>query len=121
MVLKVNQGEGVKGGKTESGSKPKMVVELQPAGEEVVEAKTEPWFKPKIGSVFPARRRLVKRMIFDYIVQSFASLFCSRGRPSSFDVPLSNKGSGPSGCLKIFPPPKTSNGKQNKKGVVPDP
>ncbi|KAL7246132.1 hypothetical protein ACSBR2_001297 [Camellia fascicularis] len=53
-----------------------VVVVMKPI-EEVVEAKTEPFFKPKKGSVIPAKRRLVKTMMFDYIAQSMASLFCS--------------------------------------------
>ncbi|CAL9023296.1 unnamed protein product [Prunus brigantina] len=32
-------------------------------------------FKPKAGSVFPAKKRLVKRMIFDQIVHWFWSCF----------------------------------------------
>lgn len=30
----------------------------------------EPSSKPKHGSVFPAKKKLVKRMVFDYLVQS---------------------------------------------------
>ncbi|KAL7246135.1 hypothetical protein ACSBR2_001300 [Camellia fascicularis] len=53
-----------------------VVVVMKPI-EEVVEAKTEPLFKPKKGSVIPAKRKLVKTMMFDCIAQSTASLFCS--------------------------------------------
>ncbi|CAK9176819.1 unnamed protein product [Ilex paraguariensis] len=41
------------------------------------EPTTEPWFKPKKGSVIPAKRRSVKKMMFDSMVQSVASLFQS--------------------------------------------
>ncbi|KAL7246129.1 hypothetical protein ACSBR2_001294 [Camellia fascicularis] len=58
-----------------------VVVVMKPI-EEVVEAKTEPLFKPKKGSVIPAKRRPVKTMMFDYIAQSMASLFCSCRRRS---------------------------------------
>lgn len=35
------------------------------------------WFKPKRGGVVPQKRRLLKKMMFDYIVESIASLFQS--------------------------------------------
>ncbi|PQM35401.1 hypothetical protein Pyn_25324 [Prunus yedoensis var. nudiflora] len=36
------------------------------------QTKAEPWlFKPKPNSVFPMKKRLVKRMMFDQIVQCF--------------------------------------------------
>lgn len=47
-----------------------MVPELNPG-----EKRVEPWFKPKKGSVIPAKRRLMKRLMFDSIVQSAVSLF----------------------------------------------
>ncbi|KAJ0085619.1 hypothetical protein Patl1_08244 [Pistacia atlantica] len=37
----------------------------------------EPWFKSKKGSVIPAKRRLLKRLMFDHFVKSIASLFGS--------------------------------------------
>ena len=33
-----------------------------------------PWFEPKKGSVIPPKRKLVKRMMLDYILNSIASL-----------------------------------------------
>ncbi|KAM1031801.1 hypothetical protein ACFX13_036315 [Malus domestica] len=33
------------------------------------------WFKPKVGSVFPAKRKSVKRMMFDRLVVYFGSFF----------------------------------------------
>ncbi|KAG6621534.1 hypothetical protein I3842_Q020200, partial [Carya illinoinensis] len=41
-------------------------------------------FQPKTGSVIPAKRRLVKTLMYESIVQSISSLFsCSRGVASS--------------------------------------
>lgn len=42
----------------------------------VAEVETS-WFKPKKGSVYPAKRRLVKKMIFDEIVHFLLSCFGS--------------------------------------------
>uniref|UniRef100_A0A199U9D8 Uncharacterized protein n=1 Tax=Manihot esculenta TaxID=3983 RepID=A0A199U9D8_MANES len=44
---------------------------------EMEKMKTETWFKSKNGSVFPKKRRLVKRMIFDLLLQSLTSCFSS--------------------------------------------
>ncbi|GMP46733.1 hypothetical protein CsSME_00014780 [Camellia sinensis var. sinensis] len=78
-----------------------MVVVMKPI-EEVFEAKTEPRFKPKKGSVIPAKRRLVKTMMFNCIVESIASLFCFRSH---------NNGS----CPEIVLPINTSNSMIDKK------
>ncbi|KAJ6939170.1 hypothetical protein NC651_005574 [Populus alba x Populus x berolinensis] len=70
--------------------------------------KTGSWFKPKKGSVFPRKKRLVKRMMFDYMAQSVSSL-CS----SCFFFP--RLGASPqandeySRCRKIISPTKVSN------------
>lgn len=40
----------------------------------VAEVETS-WFKPKKGSVYPAKRRLVKKMMFDEIVHFILSCF----------------------------------------------
>ncbi|KAM1007301.1 hypothetical protein COP2_004018 [Malus domestica] len=47
-----------------------------PSQEEMMEFnKAGPWmFKPKAGSVFPVKKRLVKRMMLDQIVQCFWSV-----------------------------------------------
>ncbi|PON91580.1 hypothetical protein TorRG33x02_126190 [Trema orientale] len=48
------------------------------------ETQQQPHFRPKRGSVFPAERRSVKRMIFDHILHSLATAFIvsrRRGRP----------------------------------------
>ncbi|CAK9138483.1 unnamed protein product, partial [Ilex paraguariensis] len=51
----------------------KKVEVINPQGE--VEARPWPGFKPKPGSVIPAKKKLVKTMVVDYIGQSVASLF----------------------------------------------
>ncbi|KAI8014584.1 hypothetical protein LOK49_LG05G02485 [Camellia lanceoleosa] len=79
-----------------------MVVVMKPI-EEVFESKTEPRFKPKKGSVIPAKRRLVKTMMFNCIVESIASLFCFRSH--------NNNGS----CPEIVSPINTSNSMIDKK------
>lgn len=53
--------------------------EQQLVGEEVIRGKPKGeanWFKPKKGSVFPARGKLVKTMAFDTIVKWVGSVFC---------------------------------------------
>lgn len=70
--------------------------------------KTEARFKPKKGSVFPKEKRSVKRMMFDYVVQSVGSVcsscfFSSRHGASSHQE---NKGLC---CRKIISPTKVSN------------
>ncbi|KAI5315567.1 hypothetical protein L3X38_044743 [Prunus dulcis] len=59
------------------------------------QSKAEPWlFKPKAGSVFPVKKRLVKRMMFDQIVQCFGSVSVSENittRPSSASASKANK------------------------------
>jgi hypothetical protein len=70
--------------------------------------KTEAWFKPKKGSVFPKEKRSVKRMMFDFLVQSVGSVcsscfFSSRRGASSHQE---NKGLC---CRKIVSPSKVSN------------
>ena len=42
---------------------------------------TEPRSKQKDGSVFPRRRKLVKKMILESIVKSLSSVFLSSGSP----------------------------------------
>ncbi|KAK9265339.1 hypothetical protein L1049_027254 [Liquidambar formosana] len=94
-----------------------LVAEMN-LGEKVTEAKVEPWFKPKSGGIIPRKRKLVKRMIFDYLVESIASLFRSRaGSTSSTGPPPSNNCST---CFKtVLPPPATSNGKKKKAAIFP--
>ena len=78
-----------------------MVVKLNPDREmeKVVKFSTEPLFKPKIGSVIPAKRRSVKRMMFDYLA---AHLVRPRRRPpSSSAATQSDK---PISCFKKSQP-----------------
>ncbi|CAB4293641.1 unnamed protein product [Prunus armeniaca] len=56
-----------------------MVAGQQNSGEGVIT--TNYWFKPKKGSVFPAKRKLVKTMVFESIVKWVASVFCSAHPP----------------------------------------
>lgn len=78
--------------------------------------KTELRFKPKIGSVFPAKKRLVKRMMFDYILHSLANIFCpscsDTGSPSFSETSQSKNNN--NGCFKICTTPKSSNPKKSK-------
>ncbi|KAK9265336.1 hypothetical protein L1049_027251 [Liquidambar formosana] len=82
MVLEQNPSEGMLGAQTEPWWGAKIEAELNP-GEKMVGTKTEPLFKPKIGSVIPPKRKSVKRMMFDYLFQSIASLFRSHPPRSS--------------------------------------
>ncbi|KAF3976391.1 hypothetical protein CMV_000412 [Castanea mollissima] len=99
----------------------KKVVKLISPSEEMARSnnskcKTEPRFKPKIGSVFPAKKRLVKRMIFDYILHSLANIFCPPGSDTgspSFSEPSQSENNS-NGCFKIFTIPKSSNPKKSK-------
>lgn len=46
------------------------------------------WFKPKKGSVFPAKRRLVKTMVLHSILKFVASVLCSsEANPISLSPP----------------------------------
>ncbi|KAF9687160.1 hypothetical protein SADUNF_Sadunf02G0064900 [Salix dunnii] len=50
-----------------------------------VATKTGSWFKPKKGSVFPRKKRSVKRMMFGYLVQSEKPLVKGSVRNQSFE------------------------------------
>ncbi|KAE8100512.1 hypothetical protein FH972_018407 [Carpinus fangiana] len=89
---------------------PKKVAKLNP-DEEPAGSKTQPWFKPKHGSVIPAKRRSVKRMMFDWLVQSIS------GRPAVSGASQSNSANG---CSKKFPLPKSSDEKKSKT-IYPNP
>lgn len=58
-----------------------MVAGQQNSGEGVIT--TNYRFKPKKGSVFPAKRKLVKTMVFESMVKWVASVFCSALPPPS--------------------------------------
>lgn len=51
--------------------------------EKMVGAEVEPWFKPKKGGLIPPKRKLVKRMMFELMVKSIATLLCRHHHPSS--------------------------------------
>ncbi|KAG7941125.1 hypothetical protein I3843_16G023000 [Carya illinoinensis] len=80
--------------------------------EEAVVAKTQPCFTPKKGSVIPAKRRLVKRMMFDSIVQIITSLFCSCGGSSS-GVSITKSKNYSSSSSKVAAQPNSSYGRKN--------
>ncbi|KAB1202396.1 hypothetical protein CJ030_MR8G020193 [Morella rubra] len=86
IVTKLNPGGEVVCAKVEPERK---AVSLSP-GHELVRLRTESWFKPKRGSVIPAKRKSVKRM-FDLIVQSIAHVLCARPLPSSSATPRPSK------------------------------
>jgi hypothetical protein len=78
MLTKLNPGDqqvGVANTRPEKALKPKPCQEL-------IRPKAETPFKPKPGGLIPAKKRSVKRMIFDDIVEHISSIFCFR-RPSS--------------------------------------
>ncbi|KAK9219826.1 hypothetical protein WN943_008473 [Citrus x changshan-huyou] len=65
-----------------------MAVRVNPRDEEMVTARSEAkaedetyWLKAKKASVIPAPRRLVKRMVFDCLVQFLASLCSNSHKP----------------------------------------
>ncbi|PQP96362.1 hypothetical protein Pyn_00256 [Prunus yedoensis var. nudiflora] len=67
--------------KTEHNPKEPMKLNLSPSQDQT---KADPWlFKPKAGSVFPVKKRLVKRMMFDQIVQCFCSVSDYTNSPSA--------------------------------------
>ncbi|KDP32885.1 hypothetical protein JCGZ_12177 [Jatropha curcas] len=57
-----------------------------------MEMRTEPFFKSKNGSVFPKKRKLVKRMILDLFIQYFASFCfsCFSGGANEAQLPQQN-------------------------------
>jgi hypothetical protein len=77
----------------------------------MVEADVGPPFKPKKWGVIPPKRKLVKRMMFDSILKSIATLLCCPHRhpsgPSPSDIGLiispPNKSTENVKNMKIFP------------------
>ncbi|KAG2665850.1 hypothetical protein I3760_15G027200 [Carya illinoinensis] len=51
--------------------------------EELIRARAETCFRTKRGGVIPAKKRLVKRMMWDYIVEYIGSVFCFSHRSAS--------------------------------------
>ncbi|KAB2636525.1 hypothetical protein D8674_027059 [Pyrus ussuriensis x Pyrus communis] len=79
MALRANIGEaeekGTKKQKNPDGREIKMMVQR--------ETQNYSCFKPKVGSVFPAKRKSVKRMMFDRLVACFGSFLHSPPSSSS--------------------------------------
>jgi hypothetical protein len=75
----------------------------QSMGEKMVGADVAPPFKPKKGGVIPPKRRSVKRMMFDSILQSIATLLCPHRHPSPSDIRI------------ISPPNKSPENAKNMK------
>ncbi|PIN20855.1 hypothetical protein CDL12_06460 [Handroanthus impetiginosus] len=62
-----------------------------------------PPFKAKKGSVFPARRRLVKKMVFDLIVQSICSCFTAMVEPNRTLSNVETSGGREPAASSVFP------------------
>jgi hypothetical protein len=71
--------------------------------ERMVGADVVPPVKPKKGGVIPPKRRSVKRMMFDSILQSIATLLCPHRHPSPSDIRI------------ISPPNKSPENAKNMK------
>lgn len=113
MLVKQNQDEEIMGAKT----KPEVIEGVKSRDQEAVICRAKTQLKK--GSVIPAKKRLVKTMMFDYIiyiVQSIACLLCSRG-PSSSGAPKALSKNSCS-CSEMVPPPNSSNGKK-KNNIFP--
>lgn len=74
-----------------------MAVKVNPGAETVranggsgLAARIQPLFKAKKASVIPPRRKLVKRMMFDRLVQFVASLCSSAGACKSNNTTMTN-------------------------------
>jgi hypothetical protein len=82
MLMKLNAGDqqvaGIANAKPEKALKPKPCQEL-------IGPKAETRFKPKPGGLIPPKKRSVKRMMFDYVVEHISSVFCFR-HPSPSSV-----------------------------------
>jgi hypothetical protein len=74
-------------------------------GEKMVGADVAPPFKPKKGGVIPPKRRLVKRMMFDYLLKSI-TLLCPHRHPSN---------SSDTGIISPSPPNKSTENVKNMK------
>ncbi|PQP96372.1 hypothetical protein Pyn_19511 [Prunus yedoensis var. nudiflora] len=57
------------------------------AHENKTKREEEPWFKPKPGSVIPAKRRLVKSMMLDQILHVCPSMASESGVSETQDKP----------------------------------
>jgi hypothetical protein len=61
--------------------------------QKIVGAEVAPWyFKPKKGGIIPPKRKLVKKMMFDQIIKSIATLLCPHHHnPSSSKVEMTSE------------------------------
>jgi hypothetical protein len=108
MLMKPNPGQQV--GHV-ANTRPEKALKPKPC-EELIGAVAETRFKPKRGGLIPPKRKTVKRMMFDSIVEDIASVFCFRQYSSYSDKSSSH--------IKMAPPLDSSNAKNNKN-VFPHP
>ncbi|KAG6674153.1 hypothetical protein I3842_15G028800 [Carya illinoinensis] len=102
MLMKLRPGEGVAAGMAE----PEKELKAKPY-EEFIRTRVETSFRTKCGGVIPAKKRLVKRMMWDYIVKYIGSVFCF-DHPSASAVPQPD--SRKAGCyFKTVSPFNSSN------------
>ncbi len=111
-VIKQNQNEEITRAKKKPAKIAEGVKSSSDDDQEAVRAKAQPCFTPKNGSVIPARKRLVKTMMFDYVVQSIGP--SSSGDPKA----LSKNSSSSSSEMVPLPPPNSSNGTITKKNNI---
>jgi hypothetical protein len=99
-------------------TRPEKALKPKPC-EELIGAVAETRFKPKRGGLIPPKRKTVKRMMFDSIVEDIASVFCFRQYSSSSAASQADSDKSRS-HIKIAPPLDSSNAKNNKN-VFPHP
>nr|POE99536.1 hypothetical protein CFP56_78833 [Quercus suber] len=96
-------------------TKPEKLLEMNSDDQNgMSRAKTKPRFTPKNGSVIPTKRRSVKTMMLDWIVQSIASLLRSLCSSASEAPKALSKNFSRSSKLVPFPPPNSTNGKKKE-------
>ncbi|KAI5355190.1 hypothetical protein L3X38_008085 [Prunus dulcis] len=73
--------------------------------DQVKPKKSEPNYglKPKTGSVFPSKRKLVKKMVFDSMVEWASSVFCPALSPPSSSAENFTKKPSSKKCKQIVP------------------
>nr|POF18105.1 hypothetical protein CFP56_62371 [Quercus suber] len=113
--MELNQSEGIVRAKRLM-KKPKKVLEMNLDDQNgMSRAKTKQQFTPKNGStVILAKRRLVKTMMLDWIVQFVASLLRSFCFSASEASKALSKNFSSSSKLVPFPPPNSTNGKKKE-------
>lgn len=113
MLMKLKPGEEVAAAMAE----PETVLKAKPY-EELIEARTETCFRTKHGGVIPAKKRLVKRMMWDYIIKYIGWVFCF-SLPSASAVPQAHSHTA-NGNFKTDSPLNFANS-MGKKNIVPYP